>query len=514
MIQSVSSQTTATARAAAPAGRSPDRTHRQAMATFGATHYAALDQSRRRHSYFHRWLTRLVANQVLPGSSVLDIGCGPGAMLAALQPSRGVGIDINPVAIAEARRQHPELEFHELAAEDVATLAGGAAQDQRFDYVILSGVLPQLYDLHTVLEALRSVCHARTRLVITTFSRLWQPAIRCGEALGLKARVPDESWLPATEVRNILAQCDLEVVRQIHGLVLPIGIPLVSNLVNRWIAPLPGINHLGLSTVSIARLLPRPSPNAASEARPSVSIIVPARNEAGNLRPLLERIPTMTDPGGQGKQEVIFIEGNSSDDTWQVMQQLVADYQASGGPFHVSCCQQTGKGKGDAVRLGFGRAQGDILLILDADISVPPEELPRFVDLVARGKCEFANGSRLVYPMDKRAMRFLNMIANKGFGWMFTFLLGQHLRDTLCGTKVLRRADYERIAANRAYFGDFDPFGDFDLLFGAARLNLKIVDVPVHYKERVYGETNISRFRNGLMLLRMCAFAARKIKFV
>ncbi|MEI8195093.1 MAG: glycosyl transferase, partial [Phycisphaerae bacterium] len=143
-----------------------------------------------------------------------------------------------------------------------------------------------------------------------------------------------------------------------------------------------------------------------------------------------------------------------------------------------------------------------------------PEELPRFVTLLARGHCEFANGSRLVYPMEKKAMRFLNMIANKTFGWMFTYLLGQSLRDTLCGTKVLTRIDYERIAANRAYFGDFDPFGDFDLLFGAARLNLKIVDVPVHYKQRIYGETNISRFRHGLMLLHMCWFAARKIKFI
>jgi SAM-dependent methyltransferase len=433
---------------------------------------------------------------------VLDVGCGPGDMLAALQPAHGVGIDINPAALADARQRHPTLTFHEMAAEDLAQLGDG----EPFDYVILSGVLPQLYDLHTALEAIRHVCHDRTRLIICTFSRVWQPAIRAGEALGWKARVPDESWMPPAEVRNLLAHCDFGVVRQVNGILCPVGIPLVAPLLNRWAAPLPGINQLSLCTVSIARMLPRTNRHTPPE---SVSIVIAARNESGHIRPLLERIPPMA-----ARQEVIFVEGHSTDDTWEVIQKAVADYQAQGGPFQVSCLKQPGKGKGDAVRAGFATATGEILMILDADISVPPEELPRFVDLLARGQCEFANGSRLVYPMEKKAMRFLNLLANTMFGWLFTYLLGQRLRDTLCGTKVLRKSDYDRIAKARAYFGDFDPFGDFDLLFGAARLNLKITDVPVHYKQRVYGTTNISRFRHGLMLLNMCAVAARKIKYV
>jgi glycosyltransferase involved in cell wall biosynthesis len=262
-----------------------------------------------------------------------------------------------------------------------------------------------------------------------------------------------------------------------------------------------------LCTVTIARVLPRTNRMAVPAC---VSVVIPARNEAGNIKPLLDRVPKMGE-----KTEVIFVEGNSTDNTWEMVQKAVSDFAlAPRDGIAVSCYRQTGKGKGDAVRLGFSKASGDILMIFDEDISVPPEELPRFVELLSRQQCEFANGSRLVYPMEKQAMQFLNMIANKCFGWMFTFLLGQRLRDTLCGTKVLRRADYEKIAANRAYFGDFDPFGDFDLLFGAARLGLKIADVPVHYKQRVYGSTNISRFRHGWILLRMCAFAARKIKFI
>ena len=480
-----------------PQDSQPELVHRETLRKFGVERYAALQGSRRRNGYFHRYLTRMVSYNVLPGSRVLDIGCAGGDMLAALKPAHGVGIDINPAAIAAAKEAHPELTFHEMAAEDVAKLG------ETFDYIILSGVLPQLYDLHTALEALRSVCHDRTRIIVTTFSRLWQPVVRISEAIGWKARVPEESWIPPVEVKSLLEQCDLPIVTQKHAILWPLGVPLLSNAVNRWLTPLPVLNHMSLCTLTVARMVPRTN---RMEVPKSVTVIVPARNEAGNIQPLLERIPQLGE-----KTEVIFVEGNSTDNTWEVVQKAVAEYR---GPHAVSCCKQTGKGKGDAVRLGFGKATGEILMILDADISVPPEELTRFVDLLARQQCEFANGSRLVYPMEKKAMQFLNMIANKCFGWMFTYLLGQRLRDTLCGTKVLRRADYEKIAANRAYFGDFDPFGDFDLLFGAARLNLKIVDVPVHYKQRVYGETNISRFRHGWMLLQMCGFAARKIKFI
>jgi len=240
---------------------------------------------------------------------------------------------------------------------------------------------------------------------------------------------------------------------------------------------------------------------------PSVSVIIAARNEEGNIEPLVRRVPRLA-----ARQEVIFVEGGSSDDTWGAIQRVIANNPNPATT--IKAYKQTGKGKGDAVRLGFAQASGDILIILDADISVPPEELTRFIDLLRRNACEFANGSRLVYPMEKQAMQFLNLIGNRLFGVAFTFLLGQPVRDTLCGTKALWATDYQRIAAQRSYFGDFDPFGDFDLLFGASRLHLKIRDVPVHYKERVYGSTNISRFRHGVLLLRMTMVAARKLRFV
>jgi glycosyltransferase involved in cell wall biosynthesis len=237
----------------------------------------------------------------------------------------------------------------------------------------------------------------------------------------------------------------------------------------------------------------------------TVSVVVPARNEAGNIEAAVRRTPNM----GAGT-ELIFVEGHSRDNTWVEIQRVKREF-----PEHrIKILQQTGKGKGDAVRAGFAVAEGDLFMILDADLTVPPEEMPKFYDAVASGRCEFANGSRLVYPMEKAAMQFLNMCANKTFGILFTWMLGQPLKDTLCGTKVLRRADWERIVANRGYFGDFDPFGDFDMLFGAAHLNMKIVDVPVRYRDRTYGATNIHRWSHGWLLLRMVTFAARKLKFV
>jgi glycosyltransferase involved in cell wall biosynthesis len=175
---------------------------------------------------------------------------------------------------------------------------------------------------------------------------------------------------------------------------------------------------------------------------------------------------------------------------------------------------QSGRGKGDAVRKGFAIAQGDILMILDADLTVPPEDLPKFFNAITSNKGEFINGSRLVYPMEDEAMMTLNIIGNTFFSWMFTWLLGQRFKDTLCGTKAISNKNYQKLIANRKYFGDFDPFGDFDLIFGAAKLNLKIIEIPIRYQARQYGQTNISRFRHGWLLIKMVLFAMRKIKFI
>jgi hypothetical protein len=369
-------------------------------------------------------------------------------------------------------------------------------------YFLLGGVSHYERDLQALLEEVRAACAPETRLLVVYYSSLWRPLFRLATALGIRKKEPETNWLGHEDVSNLLVLSGFEPVRASGAVLVPVWIPLLGPLVNRWLAPLPGLRALAMVNVAVARPVPPP---AAGE-RPSVSVVVPARNEAGNIEPLIARLPAMGP-----RDELIFVEGNSTDDTWATIQRAVAKH---GGGRRMVAVQQAGRGKGDAVRKGFSIASNEIFMILDADMTVPPEDLPRFYRAITSGVGEFVNGSRLVYPMEDRAMRFLNLLGNRFFAWAFSFVLGQRFKDTLCGTKVLTKANYERIQRHRAFFGDFDPFGDFDLIFGAARLGLKIVEVPIRYRERTYGETNISRFTHGALLFRMLGFAARKLKFI
>lgn len=398
---------------------------------------------------------------------------------------------------------HERLEF-----ENHLILSSSAPEDFKAigefspDYVLLNGNIHYEIDIQTFLEGLRERLTSATRVIITFYSNFWKPLLRLATALGLRSKTPEENWIAPEDLRNLLLLAGYELVREESKLLVPVYLPVVSYLANRFLAPLPGFRIFNLLNIAVARPFVRTEP----EVPPSVSVIVPARNEAGNIEAAILRTPAMGPD-----DELIFIEGNSTDETWETIRQMQQKYQ---GTRTIRIDRQEGKGKGDAVRKGFMLAEKDILMILDADLTVPPEELPRFYDALVSGKGEFINGSRLVYPMEKQAMRFLNLLGNKFFAGMFSFVLGQRFKDTLCGTKVLSRGNYLKLAAHRKYFGEFDPFGDFDLIFGAARMALRIVEVPVHYRERTYGETNIKRWRHGMILLRMLSFAAARIKFL
>lgn len=462
------------------------------------THGPTVAKRRSRNRFFHLLVDRLVASQVTADARVIDIGCADGSTLRACRPKSAVGIDLDSYAIAAARAANPEMTFIESPVESVTSVPLKSP-----DYVLMSMLLDEVYDIQDVMKQVHSWCDRQTRVVVATYNRLWRPVLRLAEFLHLKTRAEGENYVPWIEVENMLALEGFEVTKRLDGVLFPVQIPLISSFLNRWVAPLPLFRSLSLVRITVARPLIPPT-----DSGPSVSIVVAARNEAGHIEELIGRVPTMSD-----RQELIFVEGNSTDNTWDVLQRAVS-MRSGSSSMRLRAIKQPGRGKGDAVRAGFDIATGDILVILDADISVPPEELPRFVKALEDNTCEFANGSRLVYPMDAKAMQFLNLLGNKFFGYLFSYLLGQPLRDTLCGTKVLWRVDYERIASNRQSIGELDPFGDFDLLFGASNLGLRIRDVPVHYKERRYGETNISRFSHGMLLIRMAAVAATRLKFV
>jgi SAM-dependent methyltransferase len=431
-------------------------------------------------------------NALIPlDSSVLEIGCGSGELLKRIKATRRVGVDISEIQISAARLKCHDCEFDVQSGECLKL-------EERFDYVIISDTLNFAADAQRIFENIHGVSHPGTRLIINYPSALWRPIFGMATALGLKRDAPPSNWLTTADVIGLLELADWNPVVVQARILWPSKALGIGSFVNRWIAPF--LSWFCLTVFCVAR-----SSRGSNTGPLTVSVVIPARNEAGNIEAAVRRTPNMG-----GGTELIFVEGHSKDNTWDEIQRVAREFPGR----RIKALQQSGRGKGDAVRAGFAVAEGDLFMILDADLTVPPEELPKFYDAVVSGRTEFANGSRLVYPMEKAAMRFLNMCANKTFGILFTWILGQPLRDTLCGTKVLRRADYERIVANRAYFGDFDPFGDFDLLFGAAHLNMKIVDVPVRYRDRTYGSTNIHRWSHGWLLLRMVLFAARKLKFV
>ena len=460
-----------------------------------AEHYDALASQRNkffeRNRYYHNLLAKQYRSWIPSGSTVLEVGCGTGDLLNAVCPVGGVGLDLSPVTIEVARRRFPNLNLIAGSATDLPA-------DATFDYIILPRTLGEAEDVQALLEDLRKHCHADTRIIVQYHSILWQYLLVLAVAVGQRMPTPRQNWLTGTDISGMLGLAGYEVVRSDKSILLPREIWLLSGLLNSILGRLPLIEELALNHFLIARQ------TSFGHRDYSVSIVIPCRNERGNIMDAISRIPEFG-----SSQEIIFVEGGSSDGTYEEIERAIATYPDK----QISLHRQSGKGKGDAVRLGFSHAKNDLLIILDADLTTPPETLPKFYHALTHGKGEFINGSRLVYPMENEAMRFLNLLANKFFSIAFSWLLGQPVKDTLCGTKVLLRRHYEKIADNRSYFGDFDPFGDFDLLFGAARLNLKITEVPIRYRERTYGTTNIDRWRHGWLLLRMVDFAARRIKF-
>ncbi len=461
-----------------------------------------LQRWRKKNLYYYQDIENLCKFFIQSGSRVLDVGAKLGDLLNAVNPSYGLGIDSNTSFVEKAKEKYPDLEFEIVAPEEFSSR-------QVFDYIIVANTISSLDNIQKSFDNLHQVCHSSTRLIISFHNPAWELILRLATLLKQRMPLPSSSlnWLNLEDVENILSLTNFQVVEHGKRLLFPKNIPFISNFLNKFIAPLPVINSFCLTEYVIARPNLKKKLQFSNEiSELTCSVIVPARNEANNIEGCVARLPKL------GKHtEVIFIEGHSKDNTWEEIQRVQAKYQDQ---WDIKMCQQTGKGKGNAVREGFAITTGDIFIILDSDLTVRPEDLIYFFEAIALSHCEFANGCRLIYPVSKEAMPWLNRMANRFFAWLLSYLLNTKIKDSLCGTKAIRKEHYQKIAQNRSYFGEFDPFGDFDLLFGAAKLGLQIQDIPVRYVPRSYGESNIQHFKEGLVLLKMCLYAAKKIKFV
>ncbi|MEW6076550.1 MAG: glycosyltransferase [Thermodesulfobacteriota bacterium] len=452
-------------------------------------------REKRTGHFYHHLLARYYRALIPPGLTVLELGCGQGDLLNALNPERGVGVDFSIGMLTKAREKYPHLDFVCADAHQIGLKI-------KFDVIILSDLVNDLWDVQSVLARAASFSHAGTRLIINFFNNMWRIPLNLARKYHLAADLMEQNWLTPPDMTNLLRLAGFEQIRSHNAILFPAPCPVLEPLLNRFFLHLPPFHWLGLTNFMIARPVPPPGRNTCP---PLVSIIIPARNEAGNIHDLLQQTVI---PGY--RIELIFVEGGSTDGTHETICQAIAELPES----NCRLIKQPGKGKADAVKAGFQEAAGDILIILDADLTVPPEDLSRFVDALVSGAGDFINGVRLVYPMENQSMRFLNMIANKIFSLLFSWLLGQPVKDTLCGTKALWKKDYEIMKNDPGDFSLVDPFGDFALLLSAARLNLKITDLPVRYRRRKYGFTNISRWHHGWLLLKMAILTAGRIKFL
>ena len=469
-------------------------------------HFDKLAKSRgtwiRKASGFYEEDILMMREFVPENSRILEIGTGNGHLLASLKPSYGVGIDISKKMIELAKKNYDSLTFINGDIENSYCLK---KVEGKFDFIILSDTVGYFYDIEKAFEILHTVCKADTRLIVAYYSPYWEPLLNLAILLKLKMPELPKALLSEEDIATLLKTSGYETVRKEKKIIFPFKFYGITRFLNRFLSPLPILSSLCLRHYVVSRSLRKFS----SELPKSASIIIPCRNEKGNVRRALDSLPKFTD-----NIEVIFVEGHSNDGTWNEIQKVVKDKNYTNKSFVLKAIQQSGHGKADAVFEAFSIASNDVLMILDGDLTVAPEDLTKFWKKISNGEAEYINGTRLLYPMENSAMFFLNYIANRLFSILFSWLLGQRYTDTLCGTKVLQRKHYHKLSKINSELGSFDPFGDFFIIFGASKLNLKMIEVPIHYRVRTYGETQISRFSHGLLLIKMVVFAFLKLKAI
>ena len=386
-----------------------------------------------------------------------------------------------------------------ITLSEVADLPNISNEKDKTSVIILDATLNYHSDIEDLLKKVKQKISRTTRLMLICYNPYLRWVYLFANFIGFRKGTLPCTFLKMSDLNDLAELAGYKIVLTKNSAFCPFHLLGIGNLINSVAAVIPLVKYLSFVSVVTMR------PVIEEKGLPSLSIVIPARNEKGNIENALKRMPKFDG----AKLEIIFVEGHSSDDTWGEIQRVVQSYK---GKFDIKTYQQTGKGKVDAVRLGFSKASNEILTILDADLTMPPEMLERYYEAYCKGIADFVNGSRLLYQMEGDAMQFLNKLGNIFFAKVLSILLGVRLSDSLCGTKLVSAHDYRRMVTWRNDFGDFDPFGDFELLFPASVLALGIVNVPIKYLSRTYGSTNISRFYHGLILLKMVMIGFFKVK--
>ncbi len=450
----------------------------------------------RRNRYYHEQMLRYYRFLIPEGSSVLQLGCSTGHLIGNLACGYGLGVDVSPEMVRIARENHPETNFN---CEDFQDLSS----NEKFDYIIVSGILGWVSDVQGLLERIKQNATSDTRIIIDHYNPLWHPVVRAGEAVGLKMPEDITNWLSMEDIENFLYVCGYQVISQKFHMIFPKGIPAFSWFMNKILGNLPILRRFGITHTVVARLNRQP---ADQESR-TCSVVITCRDEEGNIEGLVKRIPEMGT-----HTEIIFVEGHSQDNTIGKIKEMQIRFPEK----DIKLFKQKGIGQGDAFRLGYDLAKGDFVIWLEADLTTPPEEAVYFWNAYINGYGEYINGSRFIYKMEKHAMPLFNFLGNRFFGMLFTILLKQRFTDALCGFKGISKKNYMKIRRNIEYFGDFDPFGDFELIFGAIKNSLKVAEIPVHYRPRDYGEPKaygksfFSFLKHGWLLVRMSWIAFMK----
>ena len=442
------------------------------------------DNWKKKSWYYYLQLKQLFAAHISPGQKVLEVGCGTGDILASVAPRTGHGIDISGEMIKLARAKHQDLSFWQQNVYQLRLR-------QTYDAVILCDLIDHLPDIYQALHQIRQVCTPQTKVVVSTINPIWEPVLHLTEKIGMKMPEGPHNWVPLPDLINIFEICGFTIEQSGYAALIPKHILGLSNLVNRHISQLGALKHLAF----VEYLVSKKAPKVKSKTY-STSIIIPVFNEADNITPCIKQVPRL----GK-KTEIIVVDDGSTDKTNQIVRKIAKKNKAI-----TLITFPKNQGKARAVAAGFARARGQILLILDADMTVPPQELTCFYELLAENRADFVNGTRMVYPMEKQAMRYFHLLGNKFFSSFLSWLLNQRVTDTLCGTKALFKKDARKIILGN------EPWGDFDLLFGAANLQLRIKEYPVHYKKRQTGESKMHAISHGLRLLYMCGVGMYRLK--